>query len=146
MPTISNVVLNLQHGGRGSSTDPDSPRTATVSFTTRFNSTELLARAVFKAKVIIRSDDSTTQTIPIQNVVIQATASSVLTTVSKVLRRIQLDEDIDLIPNPDPPPPSLPYPMTDEWQAVVTLSPMEFGSAVATSEIVEGSWGRKGNS
>ena len=143
MPNVTNVVLNLQHGGRGDL--PTSPRNVTVTFTTRFTATEILAGVFYNARVVIRPDDSNTE-IFIRNVVIRAASGDVISSASRILERQQLDEDFDLIRNPDPPPPFLPSELEDEWKAKVTLTPFQFGTAVGESVMnVTGSWGREGS-
>ena len=143
MPNVTNVVLNLQHGGGGNL--PTSSRNATVTFTTRFTSTEILAGVFYNARVVIRPDDSNTE-IFIRNVVIRAASGNVVSNASRILERQQLDEDFDLRPNPTPPPPFLPFENADEWLAKVTLTPFQFGTAVGESvSPVTGSWGRAGS-
>jgi hypothetical protein len=152
MATITNIVLNLQHGGVGSGTGtttelglPAAPRTASVTFTTDFNRIEVLAGTVFKADVKLvsieegpLSPEGSSQ--PMGTAYIKATNNGpVQTTLEQVFTRTNLDEDRDSIINSRTG--LLVKIRPDEWVARVTLSPVVFNSVTADSDLVIGSWG-----
>jgi hypothetical protein len=141
MPNISNLALNLQHSNV---TDPNSNRTATVTFTLNFNSVEILAGVVFKADINLRSLDQfdfQEASFALGPLYIKASGAPVSQTVTKILKRRNLDEDADFrVVNGN----VIATEVKDHWEAIVTLSPVTFQTVTAHSPEVIGSWGLLG--
>jgi hypothetical protein len=152
MPNITNVTLQLQHGGRGR--DITSRRSASVDFSVRFTSTEVLAGVVYRAIATIRSVDDQDiggRTLNIGNIVMRAEGGTISRTISSLLgvTRGNLDEDIDIrIETNNPANPNddmvIREEDSDSWLATVTLEPVQFVAATRNSDIVVGSWGALG--
>lgn len=144
MATITNVTLNLQRAG---ALAPLSPRTATVTFTTRFSLFEVQGNALFTADVRLRAVDSFLGTpLNIGSAAIVATDLTVQTTLTTTFTRSTLDEDrdsfiwFDQLGHPH----QLSEEMEDEWIARVILTPI-IQTITRYSPIVRGSWGKEGN-
>lgn len=154
MANITNVVLHLQHGGRG--TNGTERRSASVDFTVRFSSTEILAGAVFRATAEIKSAESNgslepeprRRTLEIGSIVMKAESGTITKQISSPfgLTRNNLDEDVDY--HFEGPPRNRVLVVEedeDEWIATVTLEPVQFSAAIPrNSDMVVGSWGSVG--
>jgi hypothetical protein len=149
MPNITNVTLHLQHGGRGR--DITSRRSASVDFSVRFTSTEVLAGVVYRAIATIRSVDGSDiggRTLNIGNLVLKAEGGTISRTITSPLgvTRGNLDEDVDFkVDHNNPANPNDDVVTreedNDEWLATVTMEPVQFTAATRNSDIVVGSWG-----
>ena len=145
MASITSVNLILQK--TPISQAPSSPRTATVTFTTRFSLFEVQENTLFTANVSLRAVDSTLGTpLNIGSEAVRATDLTVQTTVTATLTRSTLDEDRDYYIWRDQwgHPHEISEELEDEWRARVILTPV-IQTISRYSPIVRGSWGKEGN-
>jgi hypothetical protein len=145
MAAITNVTLNLQRSG---SLAPSSPRTASVTFTTKFSLFEVQGNALFNADVRLYPVDGMTLGISLNigSASVRATDITVQTTLSITLKRSDLDEDQDRETWYDEHghPFYISEELVDEWRARVVLTPV-IQTITRYSSIVQGSWGYEGN-
>lgn len=140
MATISNVVLNVQKGGKGSR------RLVTVTYKLCFTSCETLAGSTFVETVVLRGDDPIwdDNLITLSRTCIKASEKCVDRKVSATVSRSTLDEDgdtiivifgVEILRIAD----------RDELYAHIDLVPFTPTAAQANSNIVTGQWGAAGN-
>lgn len=139
MATVSNVVLNIQHGGSGSR------RLVTVTYRICFTQCEALAGSAFRETVVLRGDDPIwdANLITLSSSCVRATDGCVNRTASAMVSRSTLDEDGDTIIT------VLGWDIAkiadqDELYAHIDLTPFSPSGSSADSNIVTGQWGAAG--
>jgi len=136
MATVSNLKLEIQHGGSGSR------RRVTVSYKIYFSHTEVLAGAVFLEHVNLWGDDPVfdDNISRLLSSSVKAEQSSVTRRFTRSVSRSRLDEDGDTV--------VLGIPINanrDELYAKVLLTPYMPKKTSAKSNIVTGQFGAAGN-
>jgi hypothetical protein len=148
MATLINVTLNLQKTGSPVST---SPRTAIVTFTTRFSLAEMQSGALFIADVRLEAMENgmvenPRTTLNMGSASVEATSILVQRTLTMTFTRSTLDEDRDRFIFYDQygHPHLFSEELEDEWRARVILTPI-IQTVTRNSPVVRGSWGAEGN-
>lgn len=136
MATVSNVNLDIQHGGRGRF------RTVTVTYRLCFTSCEVLAGTVFVEQINLRGDDPVwdDHLTRIRNVCVKAEQGCIDRTITTRVSRSTLDEDGDTIIFGIPI-----HAARDEIYARVSLTPYTPTGSTSDSNIVTGQFGAAGN-